>query len=176
MNKSEFAWQMGKLETFYPSFNVTDDKDTLKTWYSIFEFEDAELFSEAVGHFITTSKYNPSVAGLREAMIDVASPNLPSVDDEFEKIKKIITIQAGSDERRTLYKSLHNITRKALESIGGIEGVRKAPDYGKAKQNFCIAFNRLVNEPALRALKSKSITEEIKRNVLMIGTKSSELS
>lgn len=68
MTKKAFAVGMKMLEKVYTKFEITNDEQAMDIWYSRFRDIDDHAFIAAVNRYIDTSRFEPTIAGLKDML------------------------------------------------------------------------------------------------------------
>lgn len=121
MNRKDAAQLVAIVVTAYPNYDKFKDAESVKAtvnlWAVMFEDVAAGLVAMAVRKHIATSKWPPSVAELREILLEVAHPELIAPDVAWLAVSDLLYSE-GEYLHRDLYKALPPLVARAVESIG----------------------------------------------------------
>ena len=90
MTEMDFAEIMDKLESAYGKDLQVKDKAAFDLWYSCLKDIPKELCEAAVVVIITTSKWCPKIADIREAAINLVQKNESDWSQEWDKVIRAI--------------------------------------------------------------------------------------
>lgn len=121
MNKKDAAQLVAIVVTAYPNFDKFKDAESVKAtvslWAMMFADVDAALVALAVKKHIATSKWPPSVAELREILLEIAHPDLIEPDKAWLAVSDLL-YSAGEYNHGDLYRQLPPLVARAVETIG----------------------------------------------------------
>ena len=121
MTKADTARVIGYIVLAYPNADKYKDdeqvKATVNLWARIFKDDDPALVALAVDKHISTSKWPPSVAEIREIMAEVTSPDLIPPDMAWETVADVLYSQNDSIWG-DLYHIFPPLIARVVESIG----------------------------------------------------------
>ena len=105
----------------YPSTDKFKDEATLKgmvaVWKTIFKDDDAKLVEMAVQKHISVSKWPPSIAEVREQMIDITRPDIIPPDIAWAAVEDLMNVK-GEYSDPDLYYHLPEPIARVVEVIG----------------------------------------------------------
>ncbi len=171
MIREIFLREMSRLEMCYLKFKIVHDEVKLEMWFKIFEGEDEILFVKAIENFILTSKFVPTIAGIRDSMMAVAILDVPTAELEFEKIMEIIRIFPRGEMRSNAFDELGIVTKRAVKCIGGIEGLARSTTPLIAKNQFVKSFNEMTSVPINKVKNSLTVSDGIRKNIMELEIK-----
>ena len=121
MTKKDAAQLVAIVVTAYPNYDKFRDADSVKAtvslWAMMFEDVDAPLVALAVKKHIATSKWPPSVAELREILLEIAHPDLIAPDQAWLAVSDLLYSE-GEFNHGDLKQQLPPLVARAVESIG----------------------------------------------------------
>lgn len=99
-------------------FKISDKKDTLLFWYSLFENDSPQVFMMAIGRVISTSEFAPTVAAIRKQIEELTNPVARfTADDAWGEVTKAIR-NFGTYRETEALESMSPITRKIVTAMG----------------------------------------------------------
>ncbi|OPZ65921.1 MAG: Loader and inhibitor of phage G40P [Firmicutes bacterium ADurb.Bin506] len=121
MTREETIKLIGIITMAYPNFDKFRDEKHIRSmvgvWADIFSEDDSGIVALAVKHHISTSKWPPSIAEIRELMARISNPNIIPPDEAWEAVQKLMY---AHPER--LYHSTDNYLPKpiaeAVDAVG----------------------------------------------------------
>lgn len=121
MTKKDAAQLVAIVVTAYPNFDKFKDAESVKAtvslWTMMFEDVEAALVALAVKKHIATSKWPPSVAELREILLEIAHPDLIPPDKAWLAVSDLL-YSAGQFNHGDLSRQLPPLVARAVEAIG----------------------------------------------------------
>ena len=121
MTKADAARLVAIVVTAYPNYDKFRDaeavKATVSLWAMMFANDEGGLVGLAVQKHIATSKWPPSVAEIRELMLELKSPDLIPPDKAWLAVSDLLYSQ-GEYNHGNLQKQLPPLVARAVESIG----------------------------------------------------------
>lgn len=105
----------------YPSSDKFKDETSLKgmvaVWKTIFKDDNAQLVEMAVQKHISVNKWPPSIAEIREQMINITRPDIIPPDIAWTAVKDLLRSK-GEYEDFDLYSVLPDSIARVVETIG----------------------------------------------------------
>lgn len=121
MNKADAARLVAIVVTAYPNYDKFRDaeavKATVSLWAMMFANDDGGLVGLAVQKHIATNKWPPSVAEIRELMLELKAPDLIPPDKAWLAVSDLLYSQ-GQYNHGDLRRQLPPLVARAVESIG----------------------------------------------------------
>lgn len=170
MTRADAAKLVAIIVTAYPAFDKFKDTQaiasTVDLWAAMFADDDGRIVGLAVKKHIATSKWPPSVAELREIMLEIQRPELIPPDLAWAAVSDLLH-EVGPN----LYDSLDNLlpplVARAVESIGWLslyEMSRGA--YGDSKPGmdrvaFIQQYGAMYEREKARGMTPATITAQI---------------
>lgn len=118
MTREEFLKGMAILEASYEGFTITSEKETVAIWYELLKEFEYEAFGLAIKRYISTSVYKPTVAGLKQMMVDVSSTKLIDADEAWGEVRHAISKHGYMATKDELQKDLSPITYSVAIRMG----------------------------------------------------------
>lgn len=170
MTRSDAAKLMSIIVLAYPNYDKFKDekqvKATVDLWATMFSEDDAGIVGLAVKKHIATNKWPPSVAELRELMLEMTAPDLIAPDQAWLAVSDFIKLHGehsyGSEEN-----SLPPLVRRAVESIGYHNlyemncGSYRGSKPGMARTAFMSLYEQLYERERNRAMTPGCVTQQI---------------
>lgn len=179
MTRSDAAKLMGIIVLAYPNYDKFKDekqvKATVDLWATMFSEDDAGIVGLAVKKHIATNKWPPSVAELRELMLEMTAPDLIAPDQAWLAVSDFIKLHgeyAGDREE----DSLPPLIRRAVESIGYHNlyemncGSYRGSKPGMARTAFMNLYEQLYERERNRAMTPGCVTQQIDRTAGRLST------
>lgn len=121
MTREETIKAIGIITTAYPNFDKFRDEKHIRSmvaiWADMFSEDDAGLVALAVKEHISTSKWPPSIAEIREIMTRISYPNIIPPDKAWEVVSKYLDTE-GEYNHGDIYRDLPRTIAEAVDSIG----------------------------------------------------------
>ncbi len=121
MTRADAAKLVAIIVTAYPNFDKFRDAQaitsTVDLWATMFDSDDARIVGLAVKKHIATSKWPPSVAELREIMLEMQRPELLAPDIAWAAVSDMLESH-GEYETPDLGRCLPPLVARAVEVIG----------------------------------------------------------
>ena len=121
MTKADAARLVALVVTAYPNYDKFRDAEAVKTttslWAMMFADDDSGLVGLAVRKHMATSKWPPSVAEIREIMLEIQRPDLIAPDKAWLAVSDLLYAQ-GEYNHGDLHRQLPPLVARAVESIG----------------------------------------------------------
>lgn len=121
MTREDTIRVIGVITAAYPNSDKFRDEKLIRSmvavWSDMFSEDDAGLVALAVKEHISTSKWPPSIAEIREIMVRIAHPDIVPPDEAWEVVSKYLDI-TGEYNYRDIYLALPKAIAEAVDSIG----------------------------------------------------------
>lgn len=115
MEKVEFVKALTILGTAY---NQEFTQERASVWYGIFKNDDVQTFNQAIRNLICKSKFMPSIAEVKDEMVQLDYPSLSlNAEDEWYKVLTAIR-QYGSYGQLEAMKTFNEYTASIVRRIG----------------------------------------------------------
>lgn len=170
MTRADAAKLVAIIVTAYPNFDKFRDAQavasTVDLWAAMFADDDARIVGLAVKKHIATNKWPPSVAELREIMLEIQRPELIAPDQAWAAVSDYMHT-AGSWSDNHLERALPPLVARAVEVIGyrnlydmnrGTYGDSKP---GMARVAFMQQYTAMYEREKARAMTPEEVTAAI---------------
>ena len=121
MNKADAARLVAIVVTAYPNYDKFRDEQavtaTVNLWASMFAAGGGRIVALALNKHIATSKWPPSVAELREIMLEIQRPDLIPPDKAWAAVSDLLHT-VGEYNHGDLQHQLPPLVARAVETIG----------------------------------------------------------
>ena len=165
MTKSETVKIIAMLYMAYPAINKLSDEaveDMTNIWHSFFEDDSYNLVLTAVQVHISTNKWMPSIAEVREQMTRLLRPDLIPPDIAWQAVKNYLYTRT--------YISLPPMIAKVVETIG--EWALKESGDGYDKKMFMDLYVPAYEREKEKAMLPKPLRERIEKSDEALGGES----
>lgn len=121
MTKADAARLVAIVVTAYPNYDKFRDEEavtaTVNLWATMFSADDSRIVALALNKHIATNKWPPSVAEIRELMLEIQHPDLIPPDKAWIAVSDLLYSE-GANNHGDLYCQLPPLIARAVESIG----------------------------------------------------------
>ena len=121
MTKADAAKLVAIVVTAYPNYDKFKDakavEATVNLWAIMFESDPGGIVGLAVKKHIATSKWPPSVAEIRELMLESQHPELVPPDQAWAAVSDLLYSE-GEYNHGDLYRQLPPLIARTVETIG----------------------------------------------------------
>lgn len=121
MTKADAARLMAIVVTAYPNYDKFRDEQavtaTVNLWASMFAKDDDKIVALALNKHIATSKWPPSVAEIREIMLEIQRPDLIPPDMAWLAVSDLL-YTVGEYNHVDINRQLPPLIARAVEAIG----------------------------------------------------------
>ena len=121
MTHKETAVFLGILKEAYPRFYADKNEDELrmsiKFWEEFLSDVTLNVAIAALKRYISTSKWLPTVADIREAIAQISYPPLPDASEAWFEVTQAIAVY-GYNNHEEAYKSMSDLTLTAVKRMG----------------------------------------------------------
>jgi hypothetical protein len=114
------------IKTSYPAVNVLKDKASMNIWYMMLSDIDYQICQNAVLELISTLKFPPTIAEIREKCSMLTSLPVKDWGEAWEEVLMAIR-RFGYPQELEAMNSLDDLTRKCVKRI--------------SYQNICMSDN-----------------------------------
>ena len=122
MNKADAAKLVAVVVTAYPNYDKFKSAEavqaTVNLWAMMFESDDGSLVALAVKKHIATNKWPPSVAEIREIMLDMVAPDLIPPDVAWQAVVELLKEMSEFASLRDLE---HKLPPMALQAVNTLD-------------------------------------------------------
>lgn len=121
MTRADAAKLVAIVVTAYPNYDKFRDPQaveaTVNLWALMFESDPGGIVGLAVKKHIATNKWPPSVAEIRELMLEAQRPDLIPPDQAWAAVSDLM-YQEGQYNHGNLHQQLPPLIARAVETIG----------------------------------------------------------
>ena len=121
MTKADAAKLVAVVVTAYPNYDKFKSAEavqaTVNLWAMMFESDDGALVALAVKKHIATNKWPPSVAEIREIMLDMVAPDLIPPDVAWQAVADLMKELGEFASDETLARELPPMTMQAVHTL-----------------------------------------------------------
>lgn len=121
MTKADAAKLVAIVVTAYPNYDKFKDEAavtaTVSLWASMFQSDDGRIVALALNKHIATNKWPPSVAEIRELMLELTHPDLIEPDRAWLAVSDLL-YTTGENNHGDLHLQLPPLAARAVEAIG----------------------------------------------------------
>ena len=146
MDREEFINIAMAIKTAYPNAKVLQDAKAMDVWYLMLQDLDYSIAQSAIQEHITTNKFPPSIAEIREKCSTYTSIPIKDWGDAWKDVSDAIRFQGYMREKEAL-ESLDEITRKCVTRLG-YQNLCHSENETADRANFRIIYESLQKEKA----------------------------
>ena len=117
MTKKEFSILAAAIRTYYPKEPILPNEQALELWYQELCDIPANVAEAALRKWVSTNKWSPSIADLRELAATVVYGETPDWGEAWEEVLTSVRRYGLYNERKAL-ESLSHLARQAAERTG----------------------------------------------------------
>lgn len=184
MNKADAARLVAIVVTAYPNYDKFRDEQavtaTVNLWASMFAADDGRIVALALNKHIATSKWPPSVAELREIMLEIQRPDLIPPDKAWAAVSDLLHT-VGEYNHGDLQHQLPPLVARAVETIGWGNLWEMHRSYcvggkpGMDRVAFVQQYGPMYEREKQRAMTPEGITAQIDRASAALPDKGQKL-
>lgn len=119
MTEQEFMKIASAIKTSYPTVKVLQDKASMDIWYMMLRDLDYRVCQNAVLELISTLKFPPTIAEIREKCSRLTSPEVKDWGEAWEEVQRSIG-RHGMYQAQEALNNFDELTRKCVNRIGYI--------------------------------------------------------
>lgn len=161
MEKQEFATLAAAIRTFYPKENILPNKEAMALWYRELQDLPFPVAEAALRKWVSTNKWSPSIAELREAAATIQHGEIPEWGEAWEKVLKAIK-KYGIYSIGPAMESFDPLTRKAVECIG-FRDICMSENIAADRANFRMIYENLAEREKTRQQVALPLQQTIER-------------
>ena len=117
MDKKEFALFAAALKTYYPRETLLPNNQAMELWFRQLQDIPYQVAEAALNKWVSTEKWSPSIADIRELSASIQHGELPDWGDSWERVCKAIR-RYGSYNEKDAMESLDELTRDCVKRLG----------------------------------------------------------
>lgn len=141
MTKQEFAQFAMALRTYYSKENLLPNNQAMELWYMQLQDIPYEIAEASLNKWVTTNKWSPSIADIREMAVTVKDGEKPLWSDGWEEVLMAIR-KYGSYQESLALESMSEITRKAVQRLG-FRNLCMSEEIMADRANFRMVFDQI---------------------------------
>lgn len=175
MDKKEFSMFAMALRTYYPKEQLLPNQQAMGLWYQELQDIPYNVAEAGLRKWVTTNKWSPSIAEIREMAESVKCGDIPDWGDGWEHVLMAIR-KYGTYRIPEAMESFDPITRKCVERLG-FRNICMSENISVDRANFRMIYEQISE----RKKKDAQIPENlrnligtIKNDHLQIGAKEGE--
>lgn len=150
MTFDEFIVLAKGLKCAYTSPNFLPDEYSVKTWYKFLEDLPCDLATMAVQKYISTNKFPPTIADIRETVSDMMAGST-DWSESWSNVTRLISKYGLPNEARA-YDEMDQHTKEAVKRLGW--------------KNLCMSQNQSVDRANYRMV-YESVVKEFKDHLAL---------
>lgn len=143
MEAKEFGTVMSALKAAYPNANIVPDKRSTELWWAMLMDLDYAVCLNAVKQLISTNKFCPTIAEIRECYARTASPELPDWGNGWGEVQRAIHNYGYCREEEAL-ESMSEQTRRCVKRMGW-QNICMSENPSADRANFRMIYERESN-------------------------------
>lgn len=179
MTEIETAKIIGYLELVYPTAfrNIDDEKKEMmiKIWNDQLANDDYKMVSSAVKKLCSISKYIPSIAEIKETVIDIHGIKQMSVGEAWEKVMKNARHDLG--QAKSNFNKLPKNIQNALGTYITLReiGLSSPEETGYIRSSFEKKYNEILAHEKENIASGYITYEQVKKNNTLPSNNDSDL-
>lgn len=117
MTAAEFGVFTAALKTYYPRENLLPTAEAASLWYNALQDLQYPALSAALGKWVSTEKWPPTIADLRSMCAEVSAGALPDWGEAWAEVTKAVH-RYGWSRPQEAFDSMTPGARAAAERLG----------------------------------------------------------
>lgn len=117
MDKKEFGIFASALRTYYSKENLLPNAQAMELWFKQLQDIPFTVAEAALNKWVSTSKWSPSIAEIRELSSEIQNGKLPDWGEAWEETCKAIR-RFGFYRPKEGIESLRPLTRETVNRLG----------------------------------------------------------
>lgn len=165
MTKIETAQMLALISAAYPRFEMRESEKTLSVWHEMLKDMPGDVVSVAVKRMISTQKFPPSIADIREAVAASVqqAKGTESAGEAWRKVTKAIGMY-GYYKGEAAHEYLGERIWRAVEMIGGWADLCISEDSEAVRSaQFERRYNAMIQQQAEAIQIPASVSEDMAR-------------
>lgn len=158
MNEHEFATIAAAVKSAYPNANLMPDNRSKDVWFAMLKDMDYTICMVAIKELISTKKFPPSIAEIRECCATIAVGELPDWGEGWRKVEKAIG-SCGMYQEEEALKRMDETTRQCVKRLGW-KTICCSENIVAERANFRMLYEQIVNRQRKEAQLSKGLKED----------------
>ena len=165
MDKREFGLFASALRTYYPKESILPNQQAMELWYNQLKDIPYIVAEAALNAHVSTNKWSPSIAEIREMTTSVQHGEIPDWGDGWEQV--IMSIRRyGSYREQEALESMDDITRQCVERLG-FRNICMSENIAADRANFRMIYESIKE----RRQKENQLSLPLKEVILGIQQK-----
>ena len=165
MTKKEFSVFAMALKTYYPREELLPNQQALELWYKALEDIPYSVLEVTLNKWVSLNRFSPSIADLREQATELMFGRFPDWQEGWEKVSVALG-RYGYFDIDKAYGSFDDLTRKAVDQIGGFRALCKSSNLSADRANFRQAYEDM----ATRIKHERQLSEAVLTSIEALNT------
>ncbi len=149
MDKKEFATFAMAIRTYYPKENILPNQPAMELWYRELQDIPYNVAEAALRKWVSTNKWSPSIAEIREMATTVTCGSIPDWGDGWEQVQMAIR-RYGSYREEEAVNSLDDLTRQCVKRLG-FRNLCMSENINQDRANFRMIYENLADRQKMDA-------------------------
>lgn len=158
MTKEEFMRITAAISTYYPKDDPFQNEEAMQLWYEEFKELPYEAVSIGLRRHVNTSKWCPTIAELKEAIVMITAGNKDWGVAWNECIKAIS--RYGQYQEEEALASMSPLTRQIVKRLG-YRDLCVSENQMQDRANFRMVFDQVAGNEYEKAALPVSLREQI---------------
>lgn len=170
VDKQEFATLAMAIRTYYPKENILPNKEAMQLWFRELHDIPFPVAEAALRKWVSTNKWSPSIAELREMAANVKHGEIPDWGEGWEEVQRAIRKHGMYDVKGAM-DSFTPLTRKTVERLG-FRNICVSENPMAERANFRQCYEILAKREQTDqqiALPLRETIKQIQGNFMMLG-------
>ena len=159
MTRSEFAVFAAALKTYYPREQLLPNEQAMELWYQRLADIPANVAEAALNMWVTTNKWSPSIADIREEAAKVTYGDIPDWGEAWRQVNRVMR-KYGSYNPRAALAELDDLTRETVKRLGFMD-LCMSTDAMADRANFRMIYEQLAQRKRLEEQMPQELQELI---------------
>ena len=173
MNEREFAVLAASMQTYYPKEKLFPNKQSMELWYQALNDISADVAEAALKTWVTTNKWSPTIAELRQQALTVQAHDIPHWSDGWDECCRMMR-KYGSYGAKQAMAELTGVTREAVRRLG-FANLCRSENQMQDRANFRMIYEQLAErkhkellisagtQSQIEGIRQKGLSDESKR-------------
>lgn len=168
MDKKEFSMYAMAIRTYYPKEQILPNQQAMELWYRELQDIPYDVAEAALRQWVSTNKWSPSIAEIREMASTVQHGSIPDWGDGWEQVLLAIR-KFGTYRIPEAMESFDPLTRQCVERLG-FRNICMSENIAADRANFRMVYEQL----ATRKAKEQQMSLPLKEIVLQLQQKGAQ--
>lgn len=156
MTIEEFGQIAKALRHYYPRESLMPNQEAVALWYDELQDLDAKAVKAALRKWVATNKWSPSIAEIRESVVEFTTPKIKDWSEAFEDARQAIR-RYGSYNPQEAMESLDDLTRETVKRMG-YHDMCMSENHAADRANFRMIYETL----AKREREDRQVTPDVR--------------